>query len=111
MVGKIVRKRGVVEFGFQRAGGEDRFDLGTEVQRTVVRVMVVERLNTEPVASDEQLLFALVPNRKRKHAAQVLNAINAVFFVKMKNGFSVAVGLVNVAAGFERLAKAGVVVD
>ena len=72
---------------------------------------VVKRLHSQTIAGNEQLLFALIPDGKRKHAAQIIDASRAVLFVKMKDCFSVAVGVVDVALCFERLAIIGVVVD
>ena len=56
-------------------------------------------------------LLASIPDRKGKHAAQVLYAVAPIFFVQMNDGFGVAVGAVDVPAGIQAFAEFLVVVD
>ena len=111
MVRKIVRQRAVIHFGFDGAGFKQGLDLGSEIKRAVVGERVIERLHTEAIAGDEQFALVLVPDGEGKHAAQMLDATASVFFVEMKNGFGVTVGVVNVAARFKCRTKVGMVVD
>src|SRR6185295_11309671 len=72
---------------------------------------VVERLHTQAIARDKKLAPALVPNREREHAAQVLNASGSMLFIQVKNGFGIAMSLVDVSAGFELFTKVCMIVN
>src|SRR5687767_4629117 len=52
----------------------------------------VERLDSEAITREQQRAFGLIPKRKCKHAAQVLDAVSTVIFVQMNDGFGIAVG-------------------
>src|SRR5262252_3098100 len=62
---------------------------------------VVERLHSQSIARNEQFLPALIPDREGKHAAQIVDAGGAVFFIEMENCLGIAVGAINVAPRFE----------
>ena len=89
---------------------ENRLDLRAKHKDAVLKV-IVERLDAEPVARDKQLAGTEVPDGKCEHASQVQHAIAAVLFVKMEDGFGVAVRAVAMAAGLEFLPKIAMVVD
>src|ERR1700722_10017258 len=89
---------------------ENRFNFRAEDQ-TFGAELIVERLDAQTIAREEDSLAASVPDGEGEHAAQVLNAVVAVFFVKMDDGFGVATGAVNMSARFELRAQVGVVVD
>ena len=71
----------------------------------------MQRLDANPVAGDEQLLGARVPDRERKHPAQFVHAHLAEVFVQVNDGLRVAVCAELVAFGFEPVAQLGKVVD
>src|SRR5436190_23511051 len=52
---------------------------------------VIKRFFPGAVARDEQFAVTLVPDRKRKHAAQVVDAIVAIFFESMNDCFGIRV--------------------
>src|SRR5258708_1563018 len=89
---------------------QNDFDLGAKEKR-IRRRSVIQRLNAKPVTGNEQCSLLTVPNRECEHAAQVLNAIAAVLFVKMNDGFGIAIGAIAVAALLQFLAQFGVIVD
>src|SRR5215469_1949953 len=72
---------------------------------------VVQRLNAQPIARDEQGLTPAIPNGKGEHATQALDALFSILLIKVKDGFGVAFGAVGVAGGDELLAQRGMVVD
>jgi hypothetical protein len=78
------------------------FDFGTE-QEPLGRQLVVQRLDAQTVAGDEQRFRISVPDGKGEHAAQVLYAVGAILFEKVDDGFGIAVGAVAMAAGDELL--------
>jgi hypothetical protein len=101
----------VVQLGRDGARFQKRLDFGGEEERAVFAVDVVERLDAEAVARDEQLTPRRVPDGEGEHAAQLLDGARAVFFIKMEDGLGVAVGSVRVAARFEPGAVVRVVVN
>src|SRR5215472_16281139 len=52
---------------------------------------VVERFYSQAIASAEKSFGARIPNRKGKHAPKMIDAVHAVLFVQMENGFRIAV--------------------
>ena len=90
----------------QKQGAEFR----TEDQLTI-NLRVKQWLLADPIAREKQFLRALVPNRKRKHAAQVIRTIGAILIVGVNDRFGVAVGVERVAEFLQFLAQFAVVVD
>src|ERR1044072_6767225 len=72
---------------------------------------VIERLNAESIARDEELFLLRVPDREGTHAAQKIDAAATMLFVKMENRFRVAVCAIDVTARFQLVAIIGVIVD
>src|ERR1051325_3609202 len=72
---------------------------------------IIERLYTKSIARDEELAFVTIPDCERKHSAEIVNTRRTVFFVEMKNGFSVAMRIVDVSAFFEFTSVIGVIVN
>ena len=93
------------------AVGEQRLQLGAEKKRAVRERRVVERLDAEPVAREEERLPVAVPEREREHAAEALDAALAPRLPRMHDHLGVALRAEGVAEprelGNERL----VVVD
>src|ERR1051325_2290682 len=111
MIGEVIGERQEVQFRLYCSCFEQRFYLGSEVDRTVTGVNVIKRLDAETIARDEQLTFPAIPDRESKHAAQVLYTRIAVLLVQVQDRFRVAVCLINVASIFQHLAEIRVVVD
>src|SRR6185437_2035197 len=57
------------------------------------------------------LALRTIPNRKREHPAQVFDAVAAVLFVKVNDGFCVALRAVAMSSGFEIRAQLLMVVN
>src|SRR5438445_12566517 len=72
---------------------------------------VVERLNSEPVANQNQAPFALLPDGCGKHAPQLLEACYVPFDKGAQNNFRVAMRFEFVTERLEFLAQFGVIVD
>ena len=72
---------------------------------------VIERLDAQAVACDEEFAPALVPDGEGEHPAQVFDARRAILFVEMNNRFGVAMRAIDVTACFEFRAVIRVVVD
>ena len=90
--------------------GEDDFDFRAE-QQSLGREFVIERLDAEAIAGDEEGFRVAVPDGKREHAAQVIDAVGPVLLEGVNDGFGVAVSAVLVAASDELFAQGLVVVD
>src|SRR6266508_1888745 len=111
MVGQIVGKRAVVNFRLYAPRFQQRLNFGTEIDRTIIGMNIVKRFYSQPIPSDEQLFSALIPNRKCKHPAQVVNATLPMLFVEMQDSFGIAMCFVNVTFALELAPKISVVVD
>src|SRR5215470_17329500 len=71
----------------------------------------VERLDAETVTCEQQPPPGLVPNGKREHAVEVVDAIVAPLLVGVHDGFGVGTRAVDVTVGFELPPDERVVVD
>ena len=71
------------------ARGQDRFDLGSKKQFSALDG-VIQRLDAKPIARKEQLPAPLIPNRKCKHAPQMLDAIHAEHLIGLEHYFCIA---------------------
>ena len=111
MVGKLIGEGVKVYLRFDCTGLKQSFDLGCEKQISLIVVDVIKRLDPHSVAGDEKLTFRFVPDRKGKHAPQILDAIASVGFVQMQDRLGVAAVLKFVAASDEIFAMVGVVID
>src|SRR5882672_5316557 len=94
---KIFRQRLAVELRLHSGMGEDGFYFRSEQQCLAV-VVIVERLDSQPVSRNEEAPSGPVPNRERKHATEVLNAVLSILLIQMDNGFSIAPGAIAVPA-------------
>src|SRR5213079_649816 len=79
---------------------QDRFELGGEQQFTVP-LGEIERLDSEPVASEQQLAPRYIPDRKRKHAAEAIHAARPELLVQVHDRFRVACRPERVAGALE----------
>ena len=73
--------------------------------------LIVQRLDAQPVARDEEALTARVPDGEGKHATQMLYAVGTIFFVKMNDGFRVAVRAVSMTQRLQLFAQSGMIVN
>jgi hypothetical protein len=71
----------------------------------------MQGLDAQSVARKKDPAQSLVIESKGEHAAQVLHAINSVFFVRVHNYFGIGVRTEAVPAGFKTLAQFLKVVD
>ena len=89
---------------------EQRVHLRRPREDAVAQV-VQQRLLADPVAREQQLLAALVPQREREHAVQVAHAVGAVLLVEVHDHLGVALRGELVAAAAQLLPQLAVVVD
>jgi hypothetical protein len=89
--------------------GKQRFEFRAE-KEIVADGGVVKRLDADPVARQHQSPVAFVPEGRRKHAPQPLETPRVPFDERLEHDFRVAVGMEDVAEGFEFAAKFPVVV-
>src|ERR1035438_8872747 len=106
----IFRQGAAVEFGRDSAIGEDRLDLGAEQKRAPVPA-IVKWLNSETISRRKKHTLAPIPDGKGEHAAQVLDAVAAVFLVKVNDGLGIAARAVAMSSGLKAGGQLGVVVD
>ena len=89
--GEVGAERVVVDGAVHLRHGQERLDLGAEHQ-VAAQLRVVERLDAQAVAREDQLLDAVVPDGEGEHAAELLGAVGAPFFVGVDDDFGVGVG-------------------
>ena len=108
--GEVLGEQRLLESG--RDGGvlEERLDFAGEGERAAVPV-VVEGLLAEAIARAEELARVLIPDGEGEHAAEALDAIGAVLFVGVEDGFGVGAVGVAVSGLFEGGTQAGVIED
>src|SRR5918993_5556619 len=101
---------GLVERRAWDAGSHDALDLRRKEQLVIVGG-VIQRLDPEPIASDQQPALAAIPDSKCEHTLQPVEARGSVGFVQMKNRLGIAPGPVTMARSFHFTTEHGVVVD
>ena len=92
------------------AAGENGLDLGSEEQQ-VPAPCPVQRLDAQPIAREQQPPLRRIPDGKREHAAEPVNAIVTPLLVGVHDRFSVGLRAVAVPALLEVAPDRGVVVD
>ncbi len=108
--GEVLGEQRSFELG--RNGGmlEEGFHFAGEGESAAVPE-VVEGLFAEAIAGAEEFAGVLIPDGEGEHAAEALDAIGAVLFVGVENGFGVGAVGVAVSGLFESGAQAGVIED
>ncbi len=99
-----------VDIGRHRWMLEDRLDLRSENEAAVL-VIEIKRLHADAIAHEHELLRARVPQRDRVITFDVVNEVEAAFFVEVQDRFRIGARGVTVSALFESGAKRCVVVD
>src|SRR5581483_9256834 len=87
-----------------------RLNLGCECEHPAIPE-VVERLDAHPIPRAKQPLTLRVPNRKRKHPAEVTDAFGPILFVRMEDGLSIRSRLITMPCGFKSGPESGVIID
>lgn len=102
-----------VVFGLSGDGGvfEEGFDFRGEGEGAGTVPIVVKGLDAEAVAGGKEGAFGFIPDGEGEHAAVGLEALGAVLFVGVEEGFGIAAGGVAMAGGFEGGSEGGVVED
>src|SRR5687767_4583607 len=80
---------------------EQRLDLRAENERPAGRDGVVERFFPDAIARYVNFAPLVVPDRERKHSAQVVRASWSILLVSMNDRFRVGIGFESVTAFFE----------
>src|SRR5215470_6000041 len=108
--GEKLRQHVRLKFGLDAGISENHLDFRPE-QEVVRCKAVIEGLDAQAVASNEQAPAFGVPDGKGKHATQMLNAVFPVFLVEVDYGFGVALRTVRVPASKQLFAQGAMVVD
>ena len=87
-----------------------RLELRSEQQHAVVAAPV-QRLDADPIAHQEKLLPARVPQTDGEHPFQPVDEIGPLLLVQMDQGLAVGARPVDVSLLLQLLAELGVVVD
>ena len=86
------------------------FDQAGKTKRPVP-LGVIQRLDAEGIAREEQFLFALVPDAEREHAAQRVHHRRAALCVQVQQDFGVRLRAEGVALGLQFAPQLAIVVD
>jgi hypothetical protein len=89
---------------------EERPQLRAEYEGAVTGI-VMKRLFAHPVAGEQECVFLRVPDGKREHALEALDAVFAVLLVGVDEDLGIAAGQKPVAPGFELRSEHDEVVD
>jgi hypothetical protein len=89
---------------------EDALEFGGK-EDVVAALHDVKRLDAEAITAEDEALARVAPQSDAKHAAQVREACSVPLEEGVQNGFSIAVGVEAMAAGFELFADVEVIVD
>ena len=113
--GEILIERLDVEFAFNETRREERLDLGSEDERwcvvCAVRHRVVERLDAEPVACEQERARLFIPQSEGEDAVEMREKIRAPFGVSREQDFRVRVGAKLSPARFKLAPQLAVVVN
>ena len=101
---------GCVHLGFNATASEQSLDLRSKAEYAVA-MKEKKRLLTDVIAREKQSMTRTVPDRERKHTAQVAHAVGAVLFVQMDDDFGVRGSLELVTVGLEVPTEIKKVVD
>src|SRR5262245_49277989 len=96
---EVLGQQGLVECRRHGWMPQQRLYLGGEDEQLAVPE-VVERLDAQSIASRKEPATRAVPDRKRKHAAEPADAIDAMFLVRMDDGLGIRSTDVSVAGRF-----------
>src|SRR5215470_14648090 len=99
--GKEFRESTAVETRLETAELKQSLDFRSE-SKAVSNHPVIERLYAHTIARAEQPFGARVPDCKREHAAQMVNAVLPILFVQMEDGLGIAVGGITMAPLFQQ---------
>jgi len=89
---------------------EDRLDLGTE-QQGPGQDGVVQRLDADPIARQEQLAAPAVPDRQGEHPFESMQEVRPLLLVEVQQRLGVGARPVTVSFGFQFPAQDCMVVD
>src|ERR1043165_8109848 len=89
---------------------EDAFDFRSEDEAAVV-LIEVERLYPGAIAREHESFTIRIPNRDCEITFDVVDEIEAAFFVKMQNRFGISLRRIAMAALLEAFAQFRVVVN
>ena len=88
----------------------DRFYLGSKDEEPVP-VIKVKRLDAGAIARQHQLFAVSVPQSDRVITFDILNKVQAAFFVEMEDRFRISARSIDMAALFQSLAEACMIVN
>src|SRR5688572_6019285 len=94
--GEIVLDRERVHLAAKTRVRHERLELRAEDELAISQERVMERLDAEPVAREEQRLAVLVPQRESEHAAEALDARGTPRFPGVHDRLGVALGMEHV---------------
>ena len=96
--------------GLDQGVCQERFDFRGK-QKAPVGLRPVERLLTNPVASEEESFPSRVPDGKGEHSVEVIDAPFTVKLIKSDDDFGVTIGPKGYASFLQRASERWVVVD
>src|ERR1019366_2606561 len=107
---KVMTKPLNVQRGHYPRMHQNCFNLRTENEAAAL-FLVIEWLNPQTIACDEQPLAGGIPNGESKHAAEFLNAVLAHILVEVYDDLRIARGAKHVTPRAQCLLKFTIVID
>jgi hypothetical protein len=108
---EVIRQRLVIQLRRCRLRCEQRLDLRCEVERSIVRLHVIQRLLSQPIPRQEQLLPATVPDGEREHSPEEIDRARTLILIQPEDRLGVTPRAIAMAAPLQAAAQFGMVVD
>jgi hypothetical protein len=99
-----------IHLRFDVPGSKQCFDFGRE-GKDLINMVVKKRFLTYVIPSEKETATTLIPNRERKHPAEVTHALSPVLLIEMDYNFGVRGGLEAVTRSLESLPELRKIVD
>jgi hypothetical protein len=97
---EIMIKRLAIQSPRDNRRFEDGFDFRSE-QDAAVELTVIERFDSQAISYEQELVAAVIHKREGEHAPKLRQHVQAVFFPRVQDDFSIRVTPKNMPLGFE----------
>ena len=109
-VGQVVFYRLRADLSIDVGVRQNGFQL-TPKQQFFIVAIDEQRLLSQMITRQQQLLLSLIPDGKREHTAQLSHQVSPVIFVKVDQNLGVRIGPELMSARFQLLTELRVVID
>ena len=108
---KVIRDRALAQIAGKLWVAPQPLQLRGKDERPPWKLGIVERLDSEPIAGEEQLAAVAIPDREGEHAPEAAHAIDTPLLPRVYDRFGVGAGLEHVSDRGQLLEQLAEVVD